>query len=147
MDEHRSPLRQRATPTNRLSYADLEERYNQVLEARDEDWRRWRERERELLGGNVKTEAPAKRTPWEIFSGRMGKLAPFIAPVVAIIYTWWDNTAYPPPGKGFWTADTVQPFFQSALLAAFVLMLYHRLVMVLVLAMLGCLLFAYVFAR
>ena len=146
MNEQRNPLRQRATETNRLSQADLEDRYNQALEARDDDWKRWRAREKEL-SEQIKADSPpvARRTAWEVFSERMGKLAPFIAPVVAIIYTWWDNVSYPPPGKGFWTADTVQPFFQSALLAAFTLMFFNRLLAMVILALVGCLVFAYLF--
>ena len=145
MQEKRNPLRQRITNTNRLAAQDLEERYNQVLDARDDDWRRWREREKELMAELPHVAIAPKQTAWDAFSGRMGKLAPFIAPVVAILYTWWDNTAYPPPGKNFWTADTVQPFFQSALLAAFTLMLYNRMLMVIIMALLGCLIFAYLF--
>ena len=145
MNEQRNPLRQKINAPYQVPLGELEARYNQVLEARDDDWKRWREREKELLAGIPQVVKPVRKSTYELFSERMGKLAPAIAPVIAIIYAWWNATAYPPPGEKFWTDEQVQPFFQSALLAAFTLMMFNRLLAVTVIAMVGCLIFAYLF--
>ena len=145
MNEKRNPLRQRVTQTDQLSYEDLAERYNQVLEARDDDWKRFRGREKELVGLLPAVEKLPRKSGYDIFSERMGKLAPALGPFIAVLYVWWENTAYPPPGKGFWTNEQVQPLFQTVMLAAFTLMFFNRLLAAVVVAMIGCLIFAYLF--
>ena len=145
MNEKRNPLRQRITQTDQLSYEDLADRYNQVLEARDDDWKRFRGREQELVGLLPAVEKLPKKSMYDLFSERMGKLAPAFGPFIAVLYVWWDSTAYPPPGKNFWINEQVQPLFQGVLLAATTLMFFSRLMAVIVMAMIGCLLFAYLF--
>ena len=145
MNEQRNPLRQKVTQPYQVPLGELEAKYNQVLDARDDDWRRWREREKELLAKQPVVERPPKKSTYDLFSERMGKLAPAFGPFIAVLYVWWDSTAYPPPGKSFWINEQVQPLFQGVLLAATTLMFFNRLMAVVVAAMIGCLLFAYLF--
>lgn len=147
MNESRKPARQPINKTGQYSINELESKYNQVLEARDDDWKKWRDKEKELLAKVPAVVKEKALSAWDQYSILMGNVVPFIAPVVAAVYAWWDASSYPPPGQKFWTRQTVQSFFQSGMVAVFALMLFKRILAAIIIAMLACLMFVYLFAN
>ncbi len=148
MNDKRNPLRQPLSSFPKLSREDLEERYAEVQAARDADWHRWREREKELLTAVYipHNEKPAKRTLWEQFLEKCGMLQNALMPLFLVIYAWWDSTKYPYPGKGFWTGEATQTVFQWSLVAILAVAMLRPVLFWILLSLIGCLLFSFLFS-
>ena len=125
---------------------------DELLERWDRDWKKFRQqmasKDAELKEMEVLyKEAIANGTDtfWDRFHSLAGKTQNGVMLFLVTIYAWWNAAGYPAPGEKFWGAESVNTLLYWFLTTVFVLTMIRPYMTWLILGLVGCMLFAYLF--